>query len=129
MKRQQEMGIVRVFVTIECWCDIPNRSWPDAGTRGQLWWMPTEDAEPGPDVVSLVRVGDEPHQRRWERLPDGGWAQCGSLVGSYSDCSPPAPWSVLGRCFAGTEHPVIAVSQRLNGLWMIGCGRDAAAAQ
>jgi hypothetical protein len=64
MKRQQEMGIVRVFVTIECWCDIPNRSWPDAGTRGLLWWMPTEDAEPGSDVVSVVRVGDDPHLRR-----------------------------------------------------------------
>ena len=103
-------------VTIECWCDIPNRPWPDAGTRGQLWWMPTEDAEPGPDVVSVMRVGNEPHLHRWERLPDGGWAQVevdGRLL--LRSCSPPAPWSRLGRCFAGTEHPVIAVWQRADG--------------
>jgi hypothetical protein len=119
---------VKVFVTIECWCDIPNRSWPDTDTRGHLWWIPTEDTEPGPDVVSLARVGDEPQRRRWERLPDGGWAQCGSMLGSCSDRSPAAPWPALGRCFAGTEHPVIAVSQRpADGGWMVGGKRDAAA--
>ncbi len=122
---------MKVFVTIECWCDIPNRTWPHAGTRGLTWWIPTEDTEPGAGVVALVRVGDDPHQRRWERLPDkAGWAQVGSMFGSYSDRSPAAPWPVLGRCFAGTEHPVIAVSQRpTDGGWMIGGKHHDAAAQ
>jgi hypothetical protein len=122
---------VRVFVTIECWCDIPNRSWPDAGTRGLLWWMPTEDAEPGSDVVSVVRVGDDPHMRRWVRLPnEAGWAQRGSIVDFYADRTPPAPWSRLGRCFAGTEHPIIVVSQRpTDGVWVVGGDRDVSAAQ
>ncbi len=48
----------------------------------------------------------------------------------YVDRAPLIPWSVLGRCWAETEHPVIAVWQRMaDGGWVIGCGRDAAAAQ
>jgi hypothetical protein len=48
------------------------------------------------------------------------------MVDFYANFTPPTPWSGLDRCFAGTEHPVIAVSRR-HGLWVIGPERDAAA--
>jgi hypothetical protein len=72
--------------------------------------MPARDADPGPAVGSVVRVGDEPHLRRWERVgTTSTFKQLGSMVDFYQDITPPTPWSDLGRCFAGTEHPVIAI--------------------
>jgi hypothetical protein len=89
--------------------------------------MPAKDADPGPAVRLVVRVGDEPHLRRWERVgTTSTFKQVGSMVEFYQDITPPTAWSALGRCFAGTEHPVIAVSRR-HGLWVIGDERDAAA--
>lgn len=68
---------------------------------------------------------DKPKAEPFDNLT---FAQCRSIVDFYVDRAPLAPWSVLGRCFAETEHPVIVVWQRpTDGVWVIGCGRDAAA--
>jgi hypothetical protein len=67
--------------------------------------------------------------RRWERVgTTSTFKQLGSMVEFYHDITPPTPWPDLGRCFAGTEHPIIAVSRR-HGLWVIGGEHHVAAAQ
>jgi hypothetical protein len=102
-------------------CDISDQPSPESATRGELWWMVAQDPDPGVSVGVVVRLGDEPALRRWERLVDGsGWAQYGHMVDYYTDITPPSLWSCLGECFAGTQHPVIAVWRRPDGVWVAG---------
>jgi hypothetical protein len=107
---------------IMCRSDIPDQPQPALATQRKLWWMVAEDTDPGPDVLSVMRVGDEPDMRRWVRLPGGrGWAQCGSLVDFYGNRTPPESWRRLGRCSAETDHPVTMAWRRpTDGLWIIG---------
>jgi len=111
---------VRGSVTIECWCDITNRSWPDPGTRGQLWWMSAKDADPGPAVSSVARVGDEPAMRRWERVgTTSTFKQVGSMVDFYADLTRATPWHLIGRCFLDYHHDVQPAVPTGDG-WLVG---------
>jgi hypothetical protein len=46
-------------------------------------YQPSTDPEPGASVTALVRYGDPPSLRRWERTGNGLWTQRGSIIGVY----------------------------------------------
>ncbi|MGI9002936.1 MAG: hypothetical protein ACR2GH_14960 [Pseudonocardia sp.] len=82
-----------------CRCHRPLTA-PD----GQHWW-PHRDPEPGPEVRVVVLWGDEPAFLRSVRV-DGGWHAHGFATPRL-DPTPPQPWTVTGRCWAGVHHPVV----------------------
>ncbi len=72
-------------------------------------WQPHRDPEPGPNVRVVVLCGDEPGFLRMVRVP-GGWHRQGAAT-SYSDRTPPVPWSDTGQCWAGVQHSVLDASR------------------
>jgi len=98
-----------------CRCGLPMQ--PPGGVD---WWRPDLDEDPGPRVRAVVRYGDKPALRRVERVPGGaGWAEHGAMVDFYQDRTPPMFWSRVGRCWADTPHPVVAVREDADGTWRI----------
>jgi hypothetical protein len=87
-----------------CRCGLDTEP-PIVGT----WWRPDLDDDPGRSVNAVIRVGDDPTMRHALRVP-GGWAERGLLVDYYIDITPPMHWSRVGRCWAGTPHPVVSVT-------------------
>lgn len=106
------------FVTREvelCRCGLPTT--PPIGIN---WWRPDQDAEPGPRIRAVVRCGDRPDLRRLERASGSdGWTEQGVMVSFYEDRTPPMSWSDVGQCWAGTQHPVVAVREDGAGHWQI----------
>ena len=94
-----------------CRCGLPTQP-PEGGS----WWRPDLDADPGPRVRAVVRYGDKPELRRVVRLENNsGWAERGAMVDFYSDRTPPIFWTGVGRCWANTAHPVVAVRESDSG--------------
>lgn len=83
---------------------------------GMKWWHPEREPDPGLHVVAVVRFGDDPAMRRWERVP-GGWSQRGHMVDYYIDRTPPTAWEDTGRCWAGRLHTVVPVWRKPDGSW------------
>ena len=83
---------------------------------GQPYYEPTTDPEPGASVTALVRYGDIPSLRRWERTDNGRWTQHGTMIGLFYPRTPPLPWPETAECWAGTTHMLIAIERR-NGEW------------
>lgn len=87
---------------------------------GAKWWRPDVDLDPGPSVRAVVRYGEEPELRRAVRHQDGsGWAEHGAMVNFYQDITPPMSWARVGRCWAETPHPVVAVREERGGAWTV----------
>jgi len=86
----------------ECPCGLP------IGEPVGRHWQPDLDPEPR-GVAVVVRHGEKAELRRAERV-DGGWAERGHMVAYYQDITPPMPWAETGTCWAGTPHPVVAVT-------------------
>jgi hypothetical protein len=98
-----------------CQCGLSTE--PPAGVE---WWRPDLDSDPGPSVRAVVRYGEEPELRRAVRLSNGtGWAEHGAMVNFYQDITPPMHWARVGRCWADTPHPVVAVRQEPTGAWTV----------
>ncbi len=92
--------------------DIPCRCHRTLDPPGGPHWQPHSVPEPGPDVRVVVLCGDDPGFLRMVRVP-GGWHRQGAAT-SYSDCTPPIPWSDAGRCWAGAQHPVLDATASAN---------------
>lgn len=75
---------------------------------GTEHWLPTKDPEPGPEIQVLAFCGDDPAVLRMVRVP-GGWHGEG-IAAPHPELSGPEPWAVVGQCWSGQEHPVVAVS-------------------
>jgi hypothetical protein len=86
----------------ECRCYLPVKP-----PEGVDWWRPDLDDDPGPQVKSVARVGEDPLLCRAIRTGHG-WIERGAKVDFYLDRTPPMPWSRTGICWAHTPHPVIA---------------------
>jgi len=71
----------------------------------QPHWWPLRDPEPGPEVRVVVLYGDHPDFLRMVRVPTGWHAQ--GAAAPHPDRTPPEPWLAVGRCWAGSQHPVI----------------------
>jgi hypothetical protein len=85
------------------------------------WWWPSTDPAPKPVVTAVVRVGDRPGMRRWERHPDqDSWHQSGSLVDYFTISPIRRPWSSVGRCASQREHPVLWTRQLPSRIWVAG---------
>jgi hypothetical protein len=82
------------------------------------YYEPSTDPEPGAVVTALVRYGDIPSLRRWERTDNGLWAQRGTLIGLFYPRTVPLPWSQIAECWAGTTHVLLAVDRR-HGEWAV----------
>ena len=92
-------------MSAECACGLPLE--PPAGTKH---WHPTRDIPPA-TVMTVARFGQDPELRRAIRV--GGsvyWTEHGYMVNYYADRTPPIRWIEVGTCWAGTRHPVVAVS-------------------
>jgi len=63
-------------------------------------------------VNALVRYGDVPSLRRWERAENCLWIQRGTMVGLFYPPTSPLPWSEIAECWAGTKHVLFAIEQR-----------------
>jgi hypothetical protein len=81
-------------------------------------YEPSTDSEPGVSVNALVRYGDVPSLRRWERADNGLWTQRGTLVGLFHPPTSPLPCSEIAECWAGTKHVLLAIERR-NGEWAV----------
>jgi len=68
-------------------------------------WWPLRDLEPGPEVRVVVLYGDHPDFLRMVRVPTGWHGQ--GAAAPHPDRTPPEPWATVGRCWAGSQHPVI----------------------
>ena len=76
-------------------------------------YEPATDPEPGASVTALVRYGDPPSLRRWERTDTGLWAQYGTIIDLSHPSTPPLPWSQIATCcWAGATHALLAIDQR-----------------
>lgn len=102
----------------DCRCHLPLTR-PSPRTRGERWWLPHEDDDPGAPIMTVVRLGEQPHLYRWVRRPDGMWESHGKMVNFYTDITPPHPWAEIGRCWAGHEHAVLPCWER-PGRWEAG---------
>jgi hypothetical protein len=98
-----------------CWCggtlDPPNRI---------RYWYPDQEPD-GPErtVYGVVRHGEWPHRRRFERhyAPDRDyWVECGTDTRSTDT---QLDWTDVGRCTAGIVHPVTAAWQDDDGHWLL----------
>lgn len=54
----------------------------------------------------MVLYGDEPGFLRRVRVPGQGW-HCEGAAAPYPERTPPKPWPMVGRCWAGVQHPVV----------------------
>jgi hypothetical protein len=79
-----------------------------------VWWRADRDDEPGPPVCVVSCYGQDPQQRRAVRRRslrgDAGWSEYGALVTCDPVLTPPLGWDGVGRCWAGTYHPIVAVT-------------------
>jgi hypothetical protein len=82
-------------------------------------YEPSTDPDPGDSVTALVRYGDVPSLRRWERAEDGRWTQHGIMVGLFYPRTSPLPWWEIAECWAGTTHVLCAIERR-HGEWVVG---------
>jgi hypothetical protein len=88
-------------VADRCECGLPF----DPPSGGEYYWPSLE--QPDDDVSTAVRYREHPTYRRAVRA-DGGWMERGASVEGTG--SPGLiPWDRVGMCWAGTEHPVVAV--------------------
>jgi hypothetical protein len=85
--------------------------------RWVRYWYP--DQPPGPSVYGVVRYGEWPRRRRFERrhhpardywLERGTDARCPET---------PLSWADVGRCPAEVSHPATAVWQDDDGHWLL----------
>jgi len=53
----------------------------------------------------IVLNGDDPQSMRIMRVP-GGWHAQGTAA-SHPELTAPEPWTEVGLCWAGREHPVV----------------------
>jgi hypothetical protein len=81
-------------------------------------YEPSTDPEPGASVTALVRYGDIPSRRRWERTGVGLWIQRGKAVGMVYPRTRPLPWPELAECWAGTTHVLFGIERR-DGEWTV----------
>ena len=63
--------------------------------------------QPDADISTVVRNGEHPNYRRAVRA-DGGRIERGASVDG-TGTSGLIPWKRVGRCWTGTQHPVVAV--------------------
>jgi len=75
--------------------------------NGPHWW-PQRDPEPALDIRAVAIYGDAPAFLRQVRT-SGGW-HCQGSGANHPDHTPPIPWRRAGRCWAGTYHPVVDVT-------------------
>lgn len=81
------------------------------------YWYP--DQAPGPSVYGVVRYGEWPIRRRFERRrhPVGDyWLERGTEARSPETR---LSWADVGRCPAEVSHPVTAVLQDDDGHWLL----------
>lgn len=96
-----------------CRCGLPTR--PPVGVA---WWRPDQDEDPGLRVRAVVRYGDQAQLRRVQRVDNNaGWTERGAMVDFYQDRTPAMAWAHVGRCWADTPHPVVAVRKDATGGW------------
>ena len=95
---------------------------PCGALTGRLFglpcYQPSTDPEPGASVTALVRYGDIPSRRRWERTGKGLWIQRGKAVGTFYPRARPLPWSEIAECWAGTTHVLLGIERR-DGEWTV----------
>ncbi len=89
-----------------CRCQLPLDP-PD----GPHWW-PARDPEPSTDVRVVTLHGRNPTLLRDVRMRAGWHAEV--VAAAHPDTSPPRPWTRLGRCWDGVEHPVVDVTRQLS---------------
>jgi hypothetical protein len=77
-------------------------------TDGRCWW-PLRDPEPDSGVRVVVVVGDDPSYLRMQRVP-GGWHGQGAAA-THPELTAAKPWSAVGRCWDGRQHPVIDATE------------------
>jgi hypothetical protein len=82
-------------------------------------YEPSTDLDPGDSVTALVRYGDVPSLRRWERAENGRWTQHGMMIGLFYPRTSPLPWLEIAECWVGTTHVLLAIERR-NGEWAVG---------
>ncbi|HTF47545.1 MAG TPA: hypothetical protein VK735_08870 [Pseudonocardia sp.] len=70
-----------------CRCGLPT-----SPPTGVTFWHPYRDADPGPEVTTVVVHGDEPALRRWVRVDGAKWSQHGSMVNYYAVLTPLTGW-------------------------------------
>ena len=96
---------------------------PCGALTGRLFglpcYQPATDPEPDTSVTALVRYGDPPSLRRWERTGTGLWAQHGSIIGLFYPRTPPLPWSEIAECWAGTQHVLFGIEWGHDGEWTV----------
>jgi hypothetical protein len=84
-------------------------------------WQPQADDDPGPAVSVLARLNESPVARRAVRLPRGlGWLLLGNQLDRHTTAHPIRTWPRVGECSAGQSHPVLAVHQDNDGIWVPG---------
>ena len=79
----------------------------DPPSGGDYHWPSLE--QPEGDVSAVVRYMEHPTYRRAVRA-DGGWMERGASVDGTGTPGL-IPWERVGMCWAGAEHPVVAVRE------------------
>lgn len=86
-----------------CECGLPL----DPPQNRDYWW-PSVDA-PDADINVIIRYGESSPEFRRAVRESYGWRERGIAVDGTGTPGT-IPWERVGHCWAGTEHPVIAVT-------------------
>lgn len=83
----------------------------NAPSDGRIFWKPWQDPEPDTAVRAVALAGQDPRFLRSERRADG-WHTEGHAA-AHPEVSPSREWGDLGRCWAGSHHPIVDATDHL----------------